>query len=82
LAQIFFFDCLVVLCYILRIMCPNLHRGRAETLLFIEESETEKAQYIDTLSLFNAVFLKLIYSITPFSLSKPRFRPPSLIKQT
>jgi len=28
------------------------------------------------------VFLKLFYSIAPFSLSTRRFRPPSLIKRT
>jgi len=28
------------------------------------------------------VFLQLFYSIAPFSLSKRRFRPPSLLKQT
>jgi len=32
--------------------------------------------------LFTAVFLKLFYSFTPFSLSTRHFRSPSLIKQT
>jgi len=49
----FCFACLVVLCYILRIKCPNLHRGRPETFF---HRGVSRAQYIGSLSWFNAVF--------------------------
>ena len=50
--KILCYACLVVLCYILRIKRPNLHRGRPETFFLWGDS---RAQYIDTLSWFNAV---------------------------
>jgi len=37
---------------------------------------------IQCLFLMRSVFLKLLYSIAPFSLLTRRFRTPSLIKQT
>jgi len=54
IGEIFCFDCLVVLCCILRMKCPQLAYRQTWDFAFTEGSV--RAQYIDTLLWFNVVF--------------------------
>jgi len=54
LGEIFYFDCLVVLCCSLRIKCPQLALRQTRDFAFTEGSAG--AQYIDTLLWFNVIF--------------------------